>query len=58
MASAAKMEEILGTAESQEINIFPIIVKLTFDALYGNYITTFAVELTSIVNESNKSIKM
>jgi hypothetical protein len=42
------MEEILGTAESQEINIFPIIVKLTFDALYGNYITKFAVELTSI----------
>ncbi|XP_046450536.1 cytochrome P450 4c3-like isoform X2 [Daphnia pulex] len=34
MASAAKVEEILGTAESQEINICPIIVKLTFDALY------------------------
>lgn len=46
MASVAKMEEILGTAESQEINIFPIVVKLAFHFLYGNY--TFAVELTSI----------
>ncbi|EFX88345.1 hypothetical protein DAPPUDRAFT_311474 [Daphnia pulex] len=32
-ASTAKMEEILGTAGSQEINIFPIMVKLTFDVL-------------------------
>ncbi|XP_046637346.1 cytochrome P450 4c3-like [Daphnia pulicaria] len=34
MASAAKMEEILGpSAGSKEIDVFPIMVKMTFDAI-------------------------
>ncbi|XP_046450539.1 cytochrome P450 4C1-like isoform X2 [Daphnia pulex] len=32
-ASTAKMEEILGTAGSKEIDVFPIMVKLAFDVL-------------------------
>jgi hypothetical protein len=38
MASVAKMEEILGTAGSKEIDVFSIMTELVFDVFCGNFI--------------------
>jgi cytochrome P450 len=38
MASVAKMEEILGTAGSKEIDVFSIMTDPVFDVFCGNFI--------------------